>query len=527
MRGYSKAVYRSRPVRVLGTILCCIWLPSIGDGAARPNVVLILCDDMGWSDLGCYGGEVDSRHLDQLARDGLRFTQFYNNAKCTTTRASLLTGLYPRPKNQLLQTDMLTLGEAMRRAGYRTALSGKWHLGRDETTHPVRRGFDQFYGLLDGCCNFFDPSLPDPKYKGSRIRYFARNQQRITSFPSDFYTTDAFTDEAIRMLRDFAADRQTPFFLHLCYTAPHYPLHAKPADIAKYRGKFMHGWDEMRRRRRQRQIKMGLINPRWQMSTSDSRGYAWESADHDFEDQRMAVYAAMIDAMDQNIGRLLATLDELQFAENTIVMFLSDNGGCAEEPGGRDPAVRRAGPKDDYVAVGPSWGWAQNAPFRRYKSWAHEGGISTPLIVRWPGKTPPGTITNEAAHIIDLMPTCLELAGVDYPRAHGGRLLIPLEGSSLAPILKGGERSDPVELYWEWSGNAAVRQGRWKAVWDKLVGHWELYNLEADRTETNDLAAAEPDRVRRLALAYDRWAGRTGNRRVQSLPERRPSTLAP
>jgi len=479
--------------------------------APRPNIVLIMCDDMGFSDIGCYGGEVRTPTLDRLAAEGMRFTQFYNNAKCTTTRASVVTGLYPRrDKGGLLRRNMVTLGEAMRAAGYRTILSGKWHLGHGDDTHPFKRGFDAYYGLLDGCCNFFNPAQPDPKYKGGRVRYFGRNDQRITEFPKDFYTTDAFTDHAIAQMKDAAASKQ-PFLLHLCYTAPHYPLHAKPEDIAKYRGKYRMGWEELRRRRYQRQIDMGLLDPKtWKLSGRDSRAYDWDKAHHEFEDHRMAVYAAMIDSMDQNIGRLMAALKEAGAADNTLVLFLSDNGGCSEEPGGRDPSKRVPGPGSDYVAVGPAWGWAQNAPFRRYKSWVHEGGITTPLIAWWPGRVPPKTWCREPAHIIDFMPTFLELAGAKYPKTFNGHDSLPVEGKSTVSLLNGASREPHRRLFWEWAGNRAVREGDWKLVWDKGVKKWELYDLSKDRTETFDLAEKHPDRVEASSSAWFAWARRTG-----------------
>lgn len=487
---------------------------ALSRAAERPNIILIMCDDMGWSDLGCYGGEVETPHIDRLASQGLRFTQFYNNAKCTTTRASILTGLYPRPQGELLQTNMATLGEVMHAADYQTALIGKWHLGRGPSTHPIHRGFDEFYGLLDGCCNFFDPSIPDPKHKGGRTRFFAHGLTRITDFPDDFYTTDAFTDRAIKTIERFSAD-PNPFFLHLCYTAPHYPLHAKPEDIAKYSDQFRDGWEAMRQRRFERQRQLGLATGTWQLSEGDSQAYDWETADQQFEHSRMAVYAAMIDSMDQNIGRLLATLDKLEIADNTLIMFLSDNGGCAEEPGGRDPAKQRPGPKDDYVAVGPAWGWAQNAPFRRYKQWTHEGGICTPLVIHWPGHVAPGTITRQPGHIIDMLPTCLELAGAAYPSTSGGQPVEPVEGLSLLPIFRGEVRPPHKQLCWEWKGSAAIRQGDWKAVWDRLVGRWELYDLSSDRTERIDLSAKHQAKVATLSEAYDAWAQQTGNRRVE------------
>ena len=493
----------------------CCWWSSVAQPlatAGRPNIVLIMCDDLGWSDIGCYGGEIDTPNLDRLAASGMRFTQFYNNAKCTTTRASILTGLYPRPRGGLLKRNMVTLGEALRTAGYRTALSGKWHLGRDQATHPSHRGFDEFYGLLDGACNFFNPTRPDPDYKGGRVRAFGRNLERIEEFPDGFYTTDAFTDHAIETIEAFHG-QGGPFFLHLCYTAPHYPLHAKPQDIAKYRGAYRKGWDALRAERFARQRRMGLIDSTWRLTGDDSRAYAWASADQDFEDLRMSVYAAMVDSMDQNIGRLIAALERIGEFENTCVLFLSDNGGCAEEPGGRDPAVRRPGPEDDYVAVGPSWGWAQNAPFKRYKTWTHEGGVCTPFIAHWPGRVEPASICRAPGHIIDIMPTLLAIAGGDYPARHAGADVLPVEGKSLLPLLEGRPREPHEHLFWEWNGCAAVRSGKWKAVWDKLVRRWELYDLDADRTETRDLAEEFPERVAAMANAYGDWADATGNKK--------------
>jgi len=508
-------------LKTLILLTAYLLLNSSATAAAddRPNIVLIMCDDMGFSDIGCYGGEVKTPNLNRLAKAGLRFTQFYNNAKCTTTRASLLTGIYPRPRGGLLKMNMVTIGEVMHSAGYQTVLTGKWHLGRstngNRITHPHLRGFSEYYGLLDGCCNFFDPSIQDPPYKGSRNRVFAHNTKRITEFPKDYYTTDAFTNHAIKTISDMAK-RAKPFFLHITYTAPHYPLHAKPEHIARYKGKFKMGWDAMRKARFQRQREMGLIDETWKLSAADSQSYDWSTADQDFEDLRMAVYAAMIDSMDQNIGRLLLTLEKLDIAENTLFLFLSDNGGCAEEPGGRDPHKRTPGPKDDYVAVGPAWGWAQNAPFKRYKSWVHEGGICTPFIAHWPGQIEPNSITTQPGHIIDLLPTCLEIAGGQYPSEYNGQKIIPVEGKSLLPILHGKTRAAHKQLCWEWSGNAAIRQGDWKLVWDKRIKAWELYNLAKDRTETNDLAKQNPERVTQLAAAYHEWAKRTGNRTIPS-----------
>lgn len=495
-------------------VLAMTLAAGLCNAASPPNIVLILCDDLGWSDVGCYGGEIATPNIDRLADEGLLFTQFYNNAKCTTTRASLITGLYPRARDanrwqEFLSENMVTLGEALRDAGYHTALVGKWHLGR-EATHPLRRGFDEFYGLLDGACNHFDPSRPDPQYKGGRVRYFADGWRRVTEFPEDFYSSDAFTDRAIKLI-DQWSDREAPFFVHLCYTAPHYPIQAPPEDIARYRGKYLRGWDALREQRLVRQREKRLIDPAWRMSQDDSRAYSWAEVDREFEDLRMAVYAAMVDRMDRNIGRLLARLDTLGVADNTIVLFLSDNGGCAEEPGGRDPSARTPGPADDYVAVGPSWGWAQNAPFCRYKTWMHEGGVATPLVVRWPARIKPGTVTHQVGHIIDFMPTFIELAGGVYPADRNGVPVLPEEGVSLAPVFDGASVGSRT-LAWDYLGCSAVRVGDWKLVWDRLTRRWELYDMQADRTETHDLAEDMPDRVRELASRYNEWAVRTENK---------------
>ncbi|MCA9071668.1 MAG: arylsulfatase, partial [Planctomycetaceae bacterium] len=415
--------------------------------------------------------------------------QFYNNAKCTTTRASLITGLYPRPKGALLKPNMVTIAEVLKQVGYRTALSGKWHLGSTAPRRPSDRGFDEYYGLLDGCCNFFDPAMPDPKFKGGRVRVFAKNDERITKFPEDFYTTDAFTDYAIDFVdRATKTENPAPFFLHVCYTAPHYPLHAKPEDIKKYAGKYLVGWEKIRGERHQRQVDLGLIDPDWKLPKPGREVTPWEDADHkDWQDLRMAVYAAMIDSMDQNIGRLLAKLKETGVDDNTVVMFLSDNGGCAETPGGNDPK-QIPGPKEHYAHCGPGWAYAQNTPFRRYKQWVHEGGISTPFIVRWPGKVKPNTMTNQVGHIIDILPTCAELAETTYPKTYKEEDILPVEGLSLLPILQDKKREPHKTLFWEWAGNRAIRERQWKLCWDKGVKKWELYNIETDRGETNNLA---------------------------------------
>ncbi len=477
-----------------------------------PNIIVMMADDMGFSDLGCYGSEIHTPNIDRLAKEGLRFTQFYNNAKCTTTRACLLSGMYPRNSGNSIPLGIPTVAENMRAAGYQTGMSGKWHLGSKAPQRPFDRGFDEYYGLMDGAVNYFNPAQPDPPFKGGKVRAFGHNDQLVTEFPKDFYTTDYFTSHAIETIQRFAKAGK-PFFIHLAFNSPHYPLHAWPEDIAKYRGKYGMGWEELRRQRHARQLAMGLLDPKWALSPTDSKSYDWASANHDWEDLRMATYAAMIDRMDQNIGRVLKTLDDLGIAKNTVVMFLSDNGGCTEEPGGRDD-TQQPGIVSTYTAVGPGWGWAQNTPFRRYKSWVNEGGISTPLIVRWPDHVKPGTMTSQLGHIVDVVPTCLDLASAKPVTEIHGEKTQPLEGSSLAPILRGETRTPPAELCWEWAGNCAVRHGQWKLVWDTLAQpmKWALYDIEADRTELHDLASEKPELVKELSEAYTRWAKATGRK---------------
>ena len=474
----------------------------------RPNIVLIMADDLGYSDLGCYGGEIETPNLDALARDGLQMTQFYNCAKCTTTRAALVTGRYPRPKNGLLTMNDLTIGELMKTAGYTTSLSGKWHLGHSDTTHPFHRGFDRFYGLLDGCCNFFDPSIPDPKYKGGRTRVFGQDDKRITEFPKDFYTTTAFTDHAIESVQKFSRNDK-PFFLHITYTAPHYPLHAPEQTIAKYRGRYLGGWDELRRTRWKRQKQLGLLDPKFKLSGTDSRSYDWDSADQDWEDLRMATYAAMIDEMDQQIGRLVHALREAGELDNTLLAFFADNGGCAEEPGGRNKNLI-PGPKEYYTAVGPAWGWAQNTPFKRYKQFVNEGGISSPMIVHWPAKIPGGSKSNAVGHVIDLAATCAELGQVEWPETYEGRKVHPAEGKSLLPVLSGDDADRHATIYWEWKGNRAIRRGNDKLVYDKILKGWALYDMSADRTETNDLSTADPAKAAKFEADWMTWGKETG-----------------
>jgi len=485
----------------------------------RPNIVLIMADDMGFSDIGCYGGEIETPNIDSLAADGLRFTQFYNNAICVPTRASLLSGLYSQQvgvygNSPRVMQRCVTLGEMLRDAGYRTLMTGKWHAQQI----PFERGFDRYFGLCDGCCNFFNPGPrrpgePEPGRKGTSYGYPRRwaiddrVYQPYAPPDPDFYTTDAFTDYALQYLDDYQGEDK-PFFLYVAYTAPHYPLHAWPEDIARYRGRYMLGWDELRRQRYQRLTDMGLIDRRWGMSRRDDVVPAWDDiADKDAWDLTMAVYAAMIDRMDQNIGRLLAKIQEMGVEDNTLVLFLTDNGGCAGKAN-YTPNIP-PGPVESYRSVDPPWANASNTPFRKYKVWDHEGGISTPLIARWPTVIKQrGGLTNQMGHIIDIMATFVDVAGARYPSSYEGRDVLPMEGRSLLPVFQGEQRRGHQAIFWQInrnSGARAVRTPQFKLVTPGPDQPWELYDMIADRTELRNLAGRYPDKAGELAGLYDNW----------------------
>ena len=482
--------------------------------ARRPNIILIMADDMGYSDLGCYGSEIHTPTLDGMAKRGIRFTQFYNTPRCCPSRASLLTGLYPHqagighmvgnygiPAYQgFLNGRCVTIAEALRPAGYRTLMSGKWHVGESRPHWPTDRGFDHYYGLISGGSNY---------WKLDRGRKMAIDDKPHTPDPKGFYITDAFTDHAVEFI-DKHGRNERPFFLYVAYTAPHWPLHAHPSDIAKYRGKYLEGWDALRQERHKRQIGLGLVDAKWPLTPRDHSAPAWDTVkDKAALDLKMAVYAAQIDRMDQGIGRILAKLRDIGEEGNTLVMFLVDNGGCAEQINRGKPGVP-AGPVDSFLSYGLPWANASNTPFRRYKHWVHEGGIASPFIVQWPAViTRGGQLTRQVGHSIDIMATCLDVAGAAYPTTHKGKPILPLEGKSLLPIFEGKTRAPHDVLTWEHEGNRAVRQGKWKLV-SRHPGGWELYDLEADRTELNNLATQHPDKAKELAALYAAWATRCG-----------------
>tara|TARA_R110002049_G_scaffold301166_1_gene493056 strand:- start:23044 stop:24705 length:1662 start_codon:yes stop_codon:yes gene_type:complete len=499
----------------------------------RPNIILIMSDDMGYSDLAPYGGEINTPNLMALADGGLKFTQFYNTARCCPTRASLMTGCYPQqtgighmtqtpnsasdsdlgvPEYKgILNSNTVTIAEALKNAGYSTMMSGKWHLGyHDKNQWPMQRGFDAFYGFIPGAGNFFNPEPP---------RGITEGNDPVTITDENYYTTDAFTDKAIEYM-DAAKtkNKEKPFFLYLAYNAPHWPLQAPKEDIDKYRGKYMQGWEKLRLERFERMKQMGLVDDSWEISQDDDIT-AWDSLSDEKKqemDLRMAIYAAMVDRMDQNIGRLVADLKAKNLYDNTIIMFLNDNGACAEGGMLGGGAARQLETKEGYVlSYGKVWANASNTPYRMYKHWTHEGGIGTPFIVHWPkgiSEEIRGSIVNEYGFLPDIMATCLDLAKNEQPKEYNGHTITPHSGKSLKPLfedIKTRVHTEPI--FWEHEGNKAVRLGKYKLVQDWEKGNhdnWELYDLEKDRTETNNLITEMPDKANEMIVMYQEWATR-------------------
>ncbi len=497
---------------------------SAASTGARPNIVVILADDMGWSDLGSYGSEIETPHLDALARGGVRFTQFYNTAHCCPTRAALLTGLYQHQAGvgHMVANDGLpayqgylndgcdTLAELLRPAGYATLMTGKWHVGSAPGQWPLDRGFDRFWGTPSGGGVYFKDALE------VRPEVFFVNGAGRVAAPDDMYVTDTFTDRAMAFVEEAVTRTKQPFFLYLAHIAPHWPLQAKPADIAKYAGRYHDGWDAVRERRFARQKEMGLVASDTALGPRDPQAKAWQDLPETARKElahRMEIYAAQVDCIDQNVGRLIAKLQSLGQLDNTLLLFLSDNGCSAEGgPGGfsRGLAGAAVGTGRSYASAGLEWANACNTPFRKFKISTHEGGISTPLIAHWPaGIAARGELRHQAGHVIDLMPTLAELAGASYPKTRHNRAIQPAEGHSLVPALTGRTAPASRTLFWEHEGNKAVRLGDWKAV-AKGRGAWELYDLRTDRAEGHDLAATQPDRTKELASLWQDWATRCG-----------------
>lgn len=512
---------------VLAFSIAAFCLSSMAQEKRRPNVIIILADDMGYSDIGAFGSEIRTPNLDEMAVKGLKMTQFYNASRCCPTRASLLTGLYqhqagvgdmmntrPQPAYQgYLNDNCVTIAEAMKLAGYNTYMAGKWHVGQVPERWPRKRGFDRYFGLIDGAGSYFGPA----PYRPRQTITIALDDQPVQP-AGDYYSTDAYTDYAISFIEE-TKGKKKPFFLYLAYQAPHWPLHALPEDIARYKGRYMKGWDQLRQERFLRMMELGILNENTRLSPRDERVPAWETlsaAEKETWDHNMAVYAAMIDRMDQNIGRLRDKLKELGEEDNTVIMFLSDNGASNETIRGNGflPAIieaskKPAGPADSFTAYGFPGANLSNTPFRLFKHWEYEGGTATPFVAFGPSIVKPGQISEQPGHIIDLMSTCLDLAEGSYPESFKGKPVKPTSGLSLVPLMK-GERWDGHEaLFFEHEGNRAVRKGKWKLVSNYPENVWHLYDMEADRSEMNDLSEKEPGMVKELSELYDKWAARS------------------
>ena len=512
----------------------------------KPNVIVILNDDMGFSDIGCYGGEVETPNLDTLALNGLRYSQFYNTARCCPSRASLLTGLHPHqtgigvltydmgPEGYVgnLSKNAVTIPEVLKGAGYSTYMSGKWHIASSlhepSDAWPTRRGFDEFYGTIIGAGSFYSPNT---------LTRGEENVEHEADTDSEFFYTDAISDQAADYIKSHAnQDGDAPFFLYTAYTAPHWPLHAHPEDIAKYKGRFDAGWDTLREERLARLVRSGLLDAKWGLSDRDPSQRPFDDAeDKAWLCRCMEVYAAQIDRMDQGIGRILDALDETGMADNTLIIFLSDNGGCAEDipedvtpsqlvedlniaryktRDGRDVRIGNdrsimPGAEDTYQSYETAWANLSNAPFRLYKHWIHEGGISTPLIMHWPnGIAEPGGLRHRPGQLTDIMATILQVTGAQYPSEYDGHAIPPCEGESMADSFTSADTTRG-PLFWEHEGNAAVRDGKWKLV-RKYPHDWELYDMDDDRTELNDIVAQHPDRKAKMLVQYETWANRCG-----------------
>ena len=498
---------------------------------AKPNILIILVDDMGYSDIGCYGSEIRTPNIDRLAANGMKFAQMYNTAKCYTTRACLQSGVYfQRTDRDFSNTAML--GEVLRPVGYHTLWSGKHHA----RFNPVTRGYDRFYGLIGGAENHFNPGSrpapgqPAPASKGDGNRWSLDGQEVKDFIPQDpkFYDTDAFTDRALKWLDEYQKDGQ-PFFLYLAYTAPHWPLQAWPEDIAKYKGVYDGGYETIRQARYQRQIKLGLVDPKTSplppMEFRKRETKKWDgfsSEERKQEAMKMEIYAAMVDRIDQNIGRLIKKLEEQGKLDNTLIMFLSDNGACAETPKVNNvDSNAPIGSVASFVSYGQNWASVCNTPLRKWKTDSFEGGICTPLVVHWPAVIKPQTGWNrEPAHVIDIMPTLLAITGAKYPGASKEARIPPLDGVSLLPAFKGQTVARPNPLFFQFNKGSAMRDGRWKLVRNSPT--WELYDLAADRTEMHNLAAEHPDLVAKMNTAWlawwkdcsgSQWTGKEGNAR--------------
>ncbi|WP_090378280.1 arylsulfatase [Dyadobacter sp. SG02] len=491
----------------------------------KPNIVLILADDMGFSDLGSFGSEINTPNLDKLAHEGLRITQFYNSGRCCPSRAALLTGLYPHqagvgdmvqdkgtPAYQgYLSKNSATIGQLLKTAGYNTIVSGKWHVGLVPSAWAVNRGFEQSFTMQNNGSSYFNS---EPLYNDGRTVTFQLNGREIQRYDTSRYLTQAITDFAIQSI-DRMKDQPNPFFLYLAYNAPHWPIQALPEDIARYKGKYLQGWDALREARYRKLVDLGIIQKEWKLSPRYEKATEWNvlsAAEKDQWDTRMAIYAAMIDRMDQCVGQVLDKLKSIGRDRNTLVIFVSDNGGSGDTVREWSYVTEKNGEPGSVNSIDsydPPWGNASNTPFKLFKKNAHEGGIASPFIAWFPGRVKANALSAQVSHITDIMPTLLELAGIRYPEIFGNEKLTPLAGSSLTPLFQNPQATQSKTIFWEHEGSRAVRKADWKLV-AEINQPWELYDLKTDRSENHNLAGHYPQKVKELEKEYLEWAAKVG-----------------
>ncbi len=508
--------------RLTGLILAMMtfaFSDGVVIGANRPNIVIILTDDMGFSDLGCFGGEIETPNLDGLAYGGLRFTEFYNTSRCWPTRATMMSGRYSNG----LSGSQVTIAEVLKGAGYQTGMVGKWHLGMNPKKNgPIQRGFDVFYGTMTGAGSFWNPMT------------LTRGTEPVKPEGRDFYYTDKIGDEAVAQIEGFAK-RNVPFFQYVAFTAAHWPMHAPEKSIAKYLKRYEGGWEKIRADRYARMLKMGIIDKkRWPLPKRESWVKDWETIDHKaWRIRNMAIYAAMVDHMDRAVGRIVDALKRTKRYENTLIMYMHDNGACSEHLGGNawntaNNVIRWAksqgktiavGDRYDvmmggpytYGSVGHNWANAQNTPLRRYKANVHEGGACSPAIMHWPkGLVVKGKITRQRGHVVDMIATCMELAGAKYPKEFRGKKIAPHESLSLVPVIKGSKQPKEHAYYFNHAGTHAVIQGDYKVVREGRKRAWRLYNLTKNKTETINLAKDKPEVVKKLVSMWEKRFGKKG-----------------
>ncbi len=530
-----------------GISLCIALLAASSTLAAdsqKPNIVILFADDMGYSDLGCYGSEIQTPNLNQLAGEGVRFSHFYNTGRCCPSRACILTGLYPHQANighmagdsgvtgyrDFLSFNSVTIPEVLRTAGYRTLMTGKWHLGWRPEGSPTARGFDRFYGTRGYIDSYFTTVRRTEMYLNDKMVIPVTEKPVNHLHPDrEWYTTDVFTDYALHFIDEAQADKK-PFFLYLAYNAPHFPLHCKPEDLKKYRGRYKKaGWNKLRQARYKKLIDSGLLDSKFTLSPPDSPQWASLSPEEQDElDLKMSLYAGIVDRLDQNVGRVVKKLEDIGQLDNTLLIFVSDNGGTKETGmfginghkagvANYDQWARKGGWSSSY---GQGWANLSNVPFRLYKRHNHEGGVSTPLIMHWPERIKTkGTITHQVGHLVDIMATCVDATGADYPEQFAKNHIQPMEGKSLLPMFQGKELGKRT-LYWEHEGNRAIRDGKWKLV-ALNKQPWELYDMSRDRTELENLVQASPDVAAQLSAKWDSWAKRAGVRSPAEIQELR------